>query len=80
MDESFSLKPNLTIPQAVNRLGKKRSFIYKRIQSGEIDSLKLGRSRVVPLSAIEAYEARERTREATTRPAGLRREQTAKAA
>lgn len=48
----------LTVQEAADRLGLDRSAIYPRIIRGEIQSVKIGRSRRVPVSALELYVAR----------------------
>lgn len=45
----------LTIEQAAERLHIGRTFAYSLIQKGELESLKLGRSRRVPVSALDEY-------------------------
>jgi excisionase family DNA binding protein len=47
----------LTIPQAAERLGVGRSFLYGVIRRGELASVKLGRARRVPIGALEKYVA-----------------------
>ena len=43
----------LTIPEAAMRLGLGRSFVYGLVMSGELKSIKLGRARRVPSSALQ---------------------------
>ena len=48
----------LTVSEAAERLGIGRSYLYGLMMRGEIASLKLGRSRRVPLAALEQFVAR----------------------
>lgn len=45
----------LTVGEAADRLGVGRSFFYQLIQRGEVQSLKLGRARRVPLRALDEF-------------------------
>ena len=45
----------LTIDEAARRLGMGRTFIYGAVLRGELFSVKLGRSRRVPVQALEEY-------------------------
>jgi excisionase family DNA binding protein len=45
----------LTVGEAADRLGVGRSFLYQLIQRGEVQSLKLGRARRVPLRALDEF-------------------------
>lgn len=47
----------LTIAEAGERLRQSRDSIYKLMQSGQLPSLKIGRSRRIPESAVEAFIA-----------------------
>ena len=51
----------LTIDEAAQRLGIGRSHAYVYVLRGELESVKLGRSRRVPLEAIDAFVARLRS-------------------
>ncbi|MGW3542051.1 excisionase family DNA-binding protein [Nocardia niigatensis] len=51
------------IPSACDRLGVGRSMLFELIKNGELGSVKVGRRRLVPESAIVAYIERL-TREA----------------
>jgi excisionase family DNA binding protein len=53
-------KALLTIDEAAQRLGIGRSHAYIYVMKGEIESVKLGRSRRVPASAIEDFIRRLR--------------------
>lgn len=56
-------KALLTIDEAAQRLGIGRSHAYIYVMKGEIESVKLGRSRRVPAGAIDDFI--RRLREAT---------------
>ncbi|WP_072689369.1 helix-turn-helix domain-containing protein [Rhodococcus marinonascens] len=45
----------LTIPQTMEALSLGRSKVFELIESGEIRSVKIGRSRRIPMSAINEY-------------------------
>jgi excisionase family DNA binding protein len=45
----------LTVGEAADRLGVGRSFLYQLIQRGELQSLKLGRARRVPLRVLDEF-------------------------
>ena len=45
----------LTVDEAALRLGIGRSHAYVYVLRGELESVKLGRSRRVPAEAIEAF-------------------------
>lgn len=45
----------LTVEEAGERIGVKRTTMYKLIREGEIESFTIGRLRKVRLSALEAY-------------------------
>ena len=45
----------LTVGQAAERLGIGRSFLYSMVMAGEIASIKLGRARRIPVSALERF-------------------------
>ena len=47
----------LTIPEAAASLGVSRSFVYELVQVGTISSIKIGRSRRVPVAALEHFIA-----------------------
>lgn len=44
--------------EAAWAIGQSRSTIYAKMASGEIPSVKIGRSRRIPRAALEAYVAR----------------------
>jgi excisionase family DNA binding protein len=47
----------LTIAEAAQVIGLGRSKVYELVASGAIESVRIGRSRRVPLDAVEAYVA-----------------------
>ncbi|HUF53303.1 MAG TPA: helix-turn-helix domain-containing protein [Dehalococcoidia bacterium] len=55
----------LTVPEAAERLGVGRSFLYGIIQRGDLPSIKLGRARRVSLTALESFVARLEEAECT---------------
>jgi excisionase family DNA binding protein len=52
---SMTEKLLLTVGEAADRLGVGRSFLYQLLQRGELQSLKLGRARRVPLRALDEF-------------------------
>ena len=48
----------LTIPEAVKALGVSRSVLYQLLDAGEVISIKIGRSRRVPVITLEDFVAR----------------------
>jgi len=53
----------VTVPEAAVQLGVGRSFLYGLILRGDIGSLKLGRSRRIPVAELQRF-IRERLQEA----------------
>lgn len=45
----------VTVDEAARRLGMGRSYTYQLLLRGELASVKLGRSRRVPVHALEEY-------------------------
>ena len=45
----------ITVPEASARLAVSRATVYRLIKSGEIDSVTVGRSRRVPLAALDHW-------------------------
>ncbi|MDB5582266.1 MAG: excisionase family binding protein [Bradyrhizobium sp.] len=43
------------IPQAAQLLGIGRSSLYELISSGQLETIKIGRSTVVPMDALRAF-------------------------
>jgi excisionase family DNA binding protein len=52
----------LTVDEAAQRLGIGRSHAYAYVLSGELESVKIGRSRRVPAAAVEDFIERLRER------------------
>jgi excisionase family DNA binding protein len=50
----------LTVEEAAQRLGIGRSLFYELLALGDIESVRIGRLRRIPLGALEAYIARLR--------------------
>lgn len=59
----------LTVPQAMRRLNCGRRFIYERIKSGELASVKLGSYRRIPVSALDDFVAAIVARSSPVSPA-----------
>ena len=47
----------LTVEEAAKRLGFGRTFVYRLIMSGEVESIKVGRLRRVPAACLPEYVA-----------------------
>jgi excisionase family DNA binding protein len=47
----------LTMEEAADALGICRALLYQLVMRGQIPSIKIGRSRRVPVSALHAYIA-----------------------
>ena len=50
----------LKVDEAARRLGVGRSHLYGYVLRGELESVKLGRSRRVPVEALDAFVKRLR--------------------
>lgn len=50
----------LDVDEAAEALGVKRTHLYQLLGRGELESVKIGRSRRVPVGALEDYVARLR--------------------
>lgn len=48
----------LTVTEAARRMSMGRTWLYERVLSGEIPSVKLGRARRIPVAALEEYVRR----------------------
>ena len=59
----------LSITDVCRELGMGKSWVYRRIQSGEIPSVKLGRNIKVRREDLEAYLEAQRYRPGTSDPA-----------
>ena len=47
----------LTVPEAMSALRLSRATIYDLIRSGELSSVKVGRSRRIPTQAVQTFVA-----------------------
>jgi excisionase family DNA binding protein len=56
-DERRSTPRLYKIPEAMRLLSISRSVIYEQIRAGRLKSVRLGRARLVPASAIDDYVA-----------------------
>lgn len=56
----------LTPEQAAHRLNLGRTVVYSLIASGDLESVKVGRLRRVPVDATDAYVLRLRDQQART--------------
>ncbi len=64
--ESSVLQPLLLTPvEAARRLSIARSSLYEMLLTGEIVSIKIGRSRRIPLDAITDFIDRKRGEQGT---------------
>ena len=45
----------LTIPEVASRLGLGRSLVYQLVMKGQINSIKVGRARRVPVTELELF-------------------------
>ncbi len=55
MNSDTDNKLLLTVSEVARRLGMGRSFVYQLVSKGEIPSIKLGRARRIPVSALEKF-------------------------
>jgi len=58
----------LTVDEAAQRLGIGRSHAYIYVLRGELESVKLGRSRRVPAEAIDDFVKKLRSSEVDSEP------------
>ena len=52
-------KKLLTVAESATYLGISRSLLYSYVLRGEIPSIKIGRARRIPVSALDEFIARE---------------------
>lgn len=52
---SVPIKLLLTVPEAADALGLGRSVVYDLLLRGQLPSVKIGRARRIPLTALEAF-------------------------
>ena len=45
----------LTVAEAAKRLSLSRTFTYELVMNGELESLKLGKARRVPVAALDKF-------------------------
>lgn len=50
-----SVKLLLTMEEAAEALGLSRVYLYTLVNSGQIASIKIGRSRRIPVKVLEAF-------------------------
>jgi excisionase family DNA binding protein len=60
---ALRLRLLLTIPEAAASLGVSRSLVYELVQVGTITTIKIGRSRRVPVAALEDFIAQQMRRQ-----------------
>ncbi len=53
----------LDVPEACRELHISRAALFRLMARKELDSIRIGRRRLVPVAAIEAYIARQRDME-----------------
>lgn len=55
--EESQIEPKLllTVSEAAQRLSLGRSFVYQLVMKGKIHSIKIGRSRRIPVGALEQF-------------------------
>jgi excisionase family DNA binding protein len=56
---SSSIKLLLTMEEAAQALGLGRAFLYTLVMNKQIASVKIGRARRVPVSALETFIAQQ---------------------
>jgi excisionase family DNA binding protein len=56
-DNARPLRLVLTIEEAAERLGIGRTLMYALVSAGEVESVRIGRLRRVPVDALETYVA-----------------------
>lgn len=59
----------LTVRDFVNATGISRSKVYELMNSGELESIHIGRSRRIPTEAVEAFVAKRRAEASALDPA-----------
>jgi excisionase family DNA binding protein len=53
--QNVDAKLLLSIPEVVNSTGICRSNVYKMMESGEIESVKVGKRRLIPADSLHAW-------------------------
>jgi excisionase family DNA binding protein len=51
------------INDAAKRLSLSRTNLYKLLMNGELESIKVGRSRLIPIDALQAFVERHRSKQ-----------------
>ena len=49
------IRPLLTVDEAAEQLGVGRTLLYELVNSGELESVRIGRLRRIPAAAIAVY-------------------------
>lgn len=52
------MKLLLRVPEACDAIGVGRSRLYELMSAGEIDSVRIGRNRLIPVASLEQYVSR----------------------
>ena len=60
MDERILLRPE----EVAQRLGVSRTLVYEQLSSRRLESIHIGRSRRVPVSALDAFVEAQRQEQA----------------
>ncbi len=60
-------KLGYTVPEAADAISISRSELYLRLASGEIESIKIGRRRIIPVSALQEWVDRLRAEQAANK-------------
>jgi excisionase family DNA binding protein len=61
----------LTMSEAAETIGLGRSKLYELVASGEIESVRIGKARRVPVEAVESFVRRLRLEHAVSEPGSL---------
>lgn len=56
--ETTSARLLLTVLEAAEALGVSRSVVYELMDSGDLQNIKIGRSRRIPVASLEEFIAR----------------------
>ncbi|GAA4664054.1 helix-turn-helix domain-containing protein [Amycolatopsis dongchuanensis] len=59
-------KVGYSIEDAMQATGLGRTTIFELLRTGQLESIKVGRRRIIPADAIRAYFAAERARQAAS--------------
>ena len=57
----------VTVEEGADMLGLKRSKMYELLMSGEVESLKIGKARRIPVEALDEFIGRLRQAQAAAR-------------